>query len=156
MSEEEVSDTIHEDLKKFRQFWTLLLKVSWLIAAAAASFGGWVATLELRQRESGETDQKQTKILEEIQQWVTATENNRWTIRDHQAWSEAHTVEMSKMLEAIAKRNELQELRLQRLEDNQSRLQDQQGKMQQTITEKLQVTPSDVLKELQEMRKRME
>lgn len=134
-SKESLDRQLSESLSKFA-------KGLWVLLAASFALGGWVTTLEVRARES-------TKIMEEfkaLQTWSVAVDANRWSIRDHHDWATNHDEKAAKELAALNKRNELQELRLQRLED-------EQGRILQTIENKLQTTPADVLRAVEEVKK---
>lgn len=147
MSADEFNKKWDEEIDRLKK----LAKMQWVLLLGAFFLGGWVATLELRERSNTTTNKKQTLILDELKEWVTSTRADRWTIRDHNNYVAAEAARSSKIWEATNRQNELQELRLQRLEDNQTRLQQTQTEFEKELKNLLKVTPADVLEELKKL-----
>lgn len=108
------------------------IAIKWFLGGAAI-MGAWVATLEFREHHNAETNRSQTAVLEEIQKWMASVEYTRWSIQDQKAWEDAHRKEELATSQQLAKQNEIQELRLQRLEDTQKAI----GETLSKIAEKL-------------------
>lgn len=139
----EIEEAALEGVAKLKHFWRAL----WVLIAGAFALGGWVASLEIRQRQAEDHIAK----VSDLEIWATEVTATRWSIRDHTLWESANREAQAKMFASLNKRNELQELRLQRLEDEQTRIREQQDKIMMTIEKRLEVTPSDVLRELRKI-----
>jgi len=97
------------ELDLLAQRWRTATKAIWVLIAGAFGVGGWVASLEFRQQE----DDKTREEVVTLKEWKIETAASRWTIQDQ-----------SKFSQQIAEQNRLSELRLQRLEDTQTRVLD--------------------------------
>lgn len=94
---------------------------------------------------------KQTDTLERVSAWQIEAQANRWTVHDHDKYRTQIESQISTLALEFRESNRLQELRLQRLEDNQSQLQRAQSTVDDLIKNKLNVTPADVLDELRKL-----
>ena len=72
-------------------------------------------------------------------------EGTRWTIQDHTDYVQRQDERDAARYDQLRQQNTLQELRLQRLEDNQATI-------EKEISEKLKVTPAMVLEEVRKLR----
>lgn len=115
-------------------------KMIWGLVVLAFLFGSWVATLELRQQATSRHIAK----IEPIEKWIARRSGDEFNVHDHDAYAMAKAKADQDVLNELNERNRLQELRLQRLEDEQRR-------MTQTIEDRLKVTPSDVMDELKKI-----
>ena len=152
MSEDMTEEQVIHDLSDAAQNFSGLIKAIKLLIVGAFVMGGWVATLEIRQRWLWETVEANHETILEDKVWKAKVENTRWTVGDHAKWAQADRDRESKVMTALAEKNRLTELRMQRLEDTQQRLQETQSKIQAEIREKLRVTPAEVLEEVRKLR----
>lgn len=132
----EIEERLLTEIERFQKVGKLLRG----FMACAFLLGGWVATLEMRQQAAS----KQVAKIEPMEKWIAVRTGNQWTIQQHSEYARSKDAADRKVLDELNKRNELQELRLQRLED-------EQGRISRTIEERLKVTPSDVLNELRRL-----
>ena len=105
--------------------WQKVIRAIWVLIIGAFALGGWVATLEYRQRNNdryiGEID-KITEVLSNFQTWRAGVDANSWSSRDQAKYAQQATDAHRTLVDQLQKQNHLQELRLQRLEDTQTRI----------------------------------
>jgi hypothetical protein len=148
------------DLNKAVEQWGGIIKSIRVLIVCAFIVGTWVATLEFRQRDFDKRTSENlvqiknnTATIQAITVWQAGVNSSRWSIQQHNDWAEEDRRQEIAMFDSIHEQNRLAELRLQRLEDEQGRLQESQNEIQKDIREKLRVTPSDVLAELQKLKR---
>ena len=147
-----------EERHELHEIYALLEKsLKWgkFIAMGGFMLGVWTTTIELRQqgfkdavKKANEHHARANQILSELVEWKTHVNGTRWSIQDHVNYEKKKQEHDDKMFAAMQARENLQELRLQRLEDTQKRLSD-------ILDTKFEVVPADVLRELRELREQL-
>ena len=83
MPDDSLEHAVH-DLDAIVAKWDTILKAIRTLVVGAFLLGGWVATLEYRQRVLAEVQKEDHIALQENKLWRAEIEANRWTIQQHQ------------------------------------------------------------------------
>jgi hypothetical protein len=134
-----------EDLSKALEQWGAVMKALKFLMVGAFGIGVWVATLEFRARTLEGDSVSGREFLHQFTVWKSQVEGTRWTIQDHTDYVQRQDERDAARYDQLRQQNTLQELRLQRLEDNQATI-------EKEISEKLKVTPAMVLEEVRKLR----